>query len=182
MRELIMTRDHTPIYFLHGLESSGNGTKGIFFREKFPHIKRPDFDGDLTARLEQLEKLCAGEKKITLIGSSFGGLMAGCFTENNRERVARLILMAPALNFADYTPPLRPIDVPTLLLIGKRDEVTPRDPVVRLAQTTFSHLTVWISDDDHMLHNSFSRLDWKKLLDISLDLSSLKSPFLTDIN
>ena len=172
-----MTTDHKSIYFLHGLESSGNGTKGTFFAERFPQIKRPDFDGDLAARLEQLEKLSAGEKEITLIGSSFGGLMAACFTENNRERVRRLILMAPALNFADYAPPRKPIAVPTLLLIGRRDDVTPIDPVVSLAQTTFSRLTLWINDDDHMLHNSFELLNWEKLLNENIDLSSLTSPF-----
>ena len=172
-----MTANFNSIYFLHGLESSGNGTKGRFFGEKFPNIKRPDFDGDLDTRLVQLEKQCAGEKKITLIGSSFGGLMACCFAENNRERVTRLILMAPALNFADYTPPPRPISTPTLLLIGKRDDVTPMDPVLGLAEKTFSQLTVFISDDDHMLHNSYSLLDWEKLLDTNLKMSSLKSPF-----
>lgn len=171
-----MATENQSIYFLHGLDSSGKGTKGKFFAENLPQINSSDFHGELATRIHQLEKLCEGDKAITLIGSSFGGLMASCFAENNRERVARLILMAPALNFGGYTPPLPTIDVPTLLIIGNRDDVTPMDPVLGLASKTFTNLTIWISDDDHMLHNSFPHLDWKKLLDTDIDFSSLHPP------
>lgn len=171
-----MTTDRRSIYFLHGLESTGNGTKGKFFGNHFPDILRPDFEGSLSARLEQLGMLCNEAKNITLIGSSFGGLMASCFAESNRERVSRLVLMAPALNFGNYTPPIRPIEIPTLLVIGEHDDVTPLDPVVDLAQATYSNLTIWISDDDHMLHNSFTQLDWKDLLNPDVVLSSLQPP------
>ena len=171
-----MALDNQSIYFLHGLDSSGNGTKGKFFAENFPQINRPNFHGELTTRINQLEEICRGDKAITFIGSSFGGLMASCFTESNREKVSRLILMAPALNFEDYTPPVPAIDVPTLLIIGSHDDVTPIDPVLDLAQMTFTNLTIWISDDDHMLHRSFTHLDWVKLLDTNVDFSSLHPP------
>ena len=171
-----MVTDNQSIYFLHGLDSSGNGTKGRFFAENFPQISRPNFHGLFTARINQLEKLCEEDKAITFIGSSFGGLMASSFTENNKDRVSRLILMAPALNFEDYTPPVPAIDVPTLLIIGRHDDVTPMGPVLALAQMTFTNLTIWISDDDHMLHNCFTHLDWVKLLDTNIDFSSLHPP------
>ncbi len=171
-----MAADIQSIYFLHGLDSSGNGTKGKFFAENFPQINSPNFHGELATRINQLEKFCEEDKAITLIGSSFGGLMASCFAENNRKRVSRLILMAPALNFGDYTPPEPAIDIPTLLIIGNRDDVTPMDPVLGLASKTFTNLTIWISDDDHMLHNSFTHLDWEKLLDTDIDFSSLHPP------
>lgn len=171
-----MPADNQSIYFLHGLDSSGNGTKGKFFAENFPQINSPNFHGELATRIHQLEKLCERDNAITLIGSSFGGLMASCFTEKNRERVSRLILMAPALNFGDYTPPVPAIGVPTLLLIGKHDDVTPMDPVLGLARKAFTNLTIWISDDDHMLHNSFTHLDWEKFLDTDIDFSSLQPP------
>jgi len=179
-----MTTDNQSIYFLHGLESTGNGTKGKFFANHFPDILRPDFAGSLSVRLRQLETLCSEAKNITLIGSSFGGLMASCFAESNRERVSRLILMAPALNFENYTPPIRPIEIPTLLVIGEHDDITPIDPVADLAQATYSNLTIWMSDDDHMLHNSFTLLDWTKLLDTGIDFSSLQPPpgILTPVN
>ncbi|MFT5697573.1 MAG: pimeloyl-ACP methyl ester carboxylesterase [Desulforhopalus sp.] len=168
--------DNQSIFFLHGLESSGNGTKGRFFGEHFPHIIRPDFEGGLATRINRLEGLCTGDENITLIGSSFGGLMACHFADNHRQRVSRLILMAPALNFEAYTPPSPPISIPTLLVIGTHDETTPINPVVGLAQSSFSNLTVWISDDDHMLHSSFAQLDWSTLLDLTIDLISQKPP------
>lgn len=171
-----MALDNQRIYFLHGLESSGNGTKGRFFAEHFPQIRRPDFHGSLAVRLQQLESLCNGEKEITFIGSSFGGLMATFFAEKNRDRVARLILFAPALNFEAYTPPKQPLNIPTFLIIGTDDDVTPMDPVLDLARKTFTQLTVWTSDDDHMLHKCFPLIDWEKLLDVTIKASQQPLP------
>jgi len=46
--------------YIHGLESSSRGTKGRFFRERFPRMVLGDYSGDLEWRLEQLEKDLAG--------------------------------------------------------------------------------------------------------------------------
>lgn len=151
-------------YFLHGLDSSGSGTKGRFFAQNFPHVVRPDFAGTLADRLQQLEKLVGDGGQLILIGSSFGGLMATCFALTHPEKVARLILLAPALNFAGYQPPAQLLPTPTFLLIGKNDTVTPVDLVVPMAKATFGDLHISIADDDHMLHNSFASLDWTILL------------------
>jgi pimeloyl-ACP methyl ester carboxylesterase len=69
----------TPTLFLHGLDSSSRGTKGRFFTENFPDIIAPDFTGSLQDRMRALETICRGLDRLTLIGSSFGGLMATCF-------------------------------------------------------------------------------------------------------
>ncbi len=154
----------TETIFLHGLDSSSQGTKGRFFATDFPHIIRPDFSGELGDRLRQLEKICADKNNLTFIGTSFGGLMATCFTLTHRQRVSRLILLAPALNYGDYRVPEEMLTIPTILVIGQHDTVTPPDLVIPLAERTFSNLEVRIEDDDHMLHNSFKRLDWKMLI------------------
>ncbi|BHH82102.1 serine aminopeptidase domain-containing protein [Desulforhopalus sp. 52FAK] len=163
-------------FFLHGLESSGKGTKGQYFSEHFPLMKCPDFSGSLEERLTQLEFMCENQNELILVGSSFGGLMACCFAEKNRQKVTRLILMAPALNFGEYTPPTKPLDIPVLIVIGRHDDITPMDPVLGLAARTFSDPITWICDDDHMLHNSFYQLDWKSLLDPTVLLSTLVPP------
>jgi len=154
--------------FLHGLDSSGNGTKGRFFQEHFPETHTPNFDGSLEQRLEQLENLCFKEfdnrEKFIFIGSSFGGLMAACFAERYQERCVRLILMAPALNFPGYQVPPQRIAVPTSLLIGKHDTVTPVKTVIPLARQTFAVLDIKLVDDDHLLHGHFTGLDWHTLL------------------
>jgi pimeloyl-ACP methyl ester carboxylesterase len=154
----------TSTLFLHGLDSSSQGTKGCFFKTHFPHVIRPDFTGDLEERLQHLEKICAEKNNLTFIGTSFGGLMAAFFALKHPKRVANLILLAPALNYEDYHAPEIMLTIPTILIIGQHDTVTPAELVIPLAEKTFSNLDIRIEDDDHMLHNSFKQLDWKGLI------------------
>ena len=155
---------HPATLFLHGLESSGRGTKGRYFTDNFPHIIAPDFTGSLQDRLQALETICRGLDRLTLIGSSFGGLMATCFAIAHPERVQRLILLAPALNFPDFSPPASLLDISTLLIIGKNDTVTPPDLVIPAARSTFMNPDITTCDDDHLLRTAFLALDWQKLL------------------
>jgi pimeloyl-ACP methyl ester carboxylesterase len=150
-------------YFLHGLDSSGSGTKGRFFAKHFPEVIRPNFSGSLEERLEQFTRI-SEEAEWQLIGSSYGGLMAVHLALAHIDRVRSLILLAPALNFEGFAPPRERLAVQTFLLIGKNDTVTPIDPVIKLAEQTFSNLDLHIVDDDHLLHRSFSKLPWKQLL------------------
>ena len=83
--------------FLHGQESSSRGTKASFLRGACPDIVTPDFRGSLAERLKALEDILAGQKNITLVGSSFGGLMATIYAMANPGRVDRMVLLAPAL-------------------------------------------------------------------------------------
>ena len=150
--------------FLHGLDSSGNGTKGQYFARHHPEVLRPDFSGTLEERLAQLDRHCAGLGKLNLIGSSFGGLMATYRAILQPAEVSRLILLAPALNFAGFSPPTRRLDIPTLLVIGEQDTVTPPELVIPLAQATFADLELRLVKDDHLLRTSFPALEWQKLL------------------
>ncbi|NOR26755.1 MAG: alpha/beta fold hydrolase [Desulforhopalus sp.] len=154
----------TTTYFLHGLDSSGKGTKGNFFAQNFPQVICPDFEGTLPNRLHQLDTLCKNQQQLTLIGSSFGGLMATHYATDHPEKITRLILLAPALNFEGYHPPAELLQIPTLIIVGKHDTVTPAALVIPLAEATFAHLEIRIEEDDHMLHDTFHRLDWPKIL------------------
>lgn len=171
-----MPHPKKSVYFLHGLESSGNGTKGQYFAQHFPQMQRPDFTGPLAERLTQLEHLTGNDTELIFVGSSYGGLMASCFAEKYRNRIKKLILLAPALNFESYTPPAQPIDVPVLVVIGSHDDVTPIHPVVELAEKSFKSVTTWICEDDHMLHRFFYELDWKTLLDPTVLFSAVEPP------
>ncbi len=150
--------------FLHGLDSSSQGTKGRYFQAHFPAMLCPDFSGDLDQRLARLEVVCRGHTNLTLIGSSFGGLMASCFAIRHPARVARLILLAPALNFPDFQVPPAQIAVPTLLVMGINDTVCPPALVGPLAEATFSNLEVRLGDDDHLLKRMFTEVEWQALL------------------
>ena len=88
--------------FLHGLDSSGRGTKGTYFSTRYPDIERPDFDGTLQQWMTQLYKLL-GEDTFIAVGSSFGGLMGTVLAVEKPDSVHRLILLAPALNSLQAT-------------------------------------------------------------------------------
>ena len=153
----------TPL-FLHGLDSSIEGTKAQWFRRHFPGVRLQNYTGELDERLAQLEAQVAGLERLVLVGSSFGGLMAACFALRSPERCRRLVLLAPALNFADFRPPAVPIAVPTLVITGAHDTVCPPALILPLARASFADLTVRLEDDDHMLHRTFPTLDWPQLL------------------
>lgn len=151
-------------FFLHGLESSGQGTKGKYLTTLFPDIIAPDFEGSLEKRLQKFTQLIEQDDELILVGSSYGGLMATCFALQNESAVHRLVLMAPALNFPGLIPPERKIATPTYILIGSLDDVTPPEIVLPVAQQIFSNLEKKIVEEDHLLHRAFHQLDWPTLL------------------
>lgn len=151
--------------FLHGLESSSQGTKGRYFKTKFPGMLIPDFSGNLGARMEKLNDILSDVSGITLAGSSYGGLMASIFTLENFSKVKGLILLAPAINlheFDDYRD--LTTEVPVIVYHGTGDDVIPIDPVYEQAKKCFKNLTFHRVDDDHMLHKTFKKIDWLEIL------------------
>jgi len=151
--------------FLHGLESSSRGTKGSWFRQHFPKMLVPDFTGSLRDRMDQLNRVLTGRKELLLVGSSFGGLMAAILAIENPERVSRLILLAPALNFPEFDKwHGRSTPVETLLYIGGNDDVCPPAVVIPAAKAAFPALTIHQTDDDHLLRATFAEIDWQCLL------------------
>jgi pimeloyl-ACP methyl ester carboxylesterase len=154
----------TELLFLHGLDSSSKGTKGRYFTANFSHIIAPDFTGNLQERMHALETVCENLSDTIMIGSSFGGLMAACYAIARPDKVRKLILLAPALNFSEYAAPAQLVNVPTLLIIGDHDTVTPPNLVIPAARATFSQLEILVCDDDHLLKTAFFAVDWPTLL------------------
>ncbi|MGW8161882.1 MAG: YqiA/YcfP family alpha/beta fold hydrolase [Desulfobulbales bacterium] len=151
--------------FLHGLESSGRGAKATFLRQLYPDMKTPDFKGTLLERMATLRAVLAGHRDITLIGSSFGGLMATVFAMENSAAVERVVLLAPALNFVEFSQyPLQRIEIPTRMIIGRYDTVTPAATVVPIARKIFAVLQYEEAEDDHMLARTYRMLDWEIML------------------
>jgi pimeloyl-ACP methyl ester carboxylesterase len=151
--------------FIHGLESSSQGTKGVYFSEKFPDMLIEDYTGLLEKRMAKLRNLLAGKKDIILVGSSFGGLMAAIYACENEENVRRLILLAPALDLGYFKPYTeRRLEIPVWLYHGKEDDVVPPVPVEKIARKVFSNLSYHLVDDDHSLHRTFPDMEWDRLL------------------
>ena len=155
-----------PMIFLHGLESSSQTYKAGVIRARFPELIVPDFSGPLAARMEVLYPILAGQDGWTLIGSSFGGLMAAIYTCQYPHRVRKQVLLAPALTLPEFAPftEREPIDVPTTIIHGRQDDVVPPGPVKAIAETVFSNLNYQAVDDGHRLHATTDALNWKEIL------------------
>ena len=162
----ILFLEHSKMrIFLHGLEGSSKGTKATFLSDLYPEMEIPDFAGNLSERMASLHAILAGQKKIMLIGSSFGGLMATIFALDHPDVVERIVLLAPALNFPEFSYQKKQrLDIPTWMIIGRDDTVTPATYVVPIAREIFENLHYDEVDDDHMLARTFRKLDWEILL------------------
>ncbi len=153
------------ILFIHGSESSSQTYKAGILRGLFPGMVTPDFTGSLDERMEQLMDIIGDTTDWTIIGSSLGGLMAALFTAQHPGQVRRLVLLAPALNWPDFSASLpAPLDIPTTIVHGTRDDVVPLEAVRPLAEKIFSCLTYHVVNDDHHLHKTAEEIDWKSLL------------------
>jgi pimeloyl-ACP methyl ester carboxylesterase len=153
--------------FIHGLESSSQGTKGSYFRERYPDMLIEDFDGLFPQRMEKLESLLAGKDELILVGSSYGGLMAAAYACLHEEQVKKLVLLAPALHLDSYDPYLnKKLYMPVAIFHGLRDAVVPLATVRTIAERLFDNHSFNAVDDDHSLHETFAGLDWDALLSL----------------
>jgi pimeloyl-ACP methyl ester carboxylesterase len=151
--------------FIHGLESSDQGTKAVFFRERYPDMVIPHFTGTFDESMDKLNQIAHDRSGIIFVGSSFGGLMASIFALENESRVSRLILLAPAINrlgLAGYS--TRRISIPVWIYHGRNDEVIPLKDVEQTARQAFANLSFHAVEDDHYLHKTFTGLDWDRLI------------------
>jgi predicted esterase len=153
--------------FIHGLESTGKGTKGVFFHKRYPDMIIEDFFGFFPQRMEKLESLLAGKNDLVLVGSSYGGLMAAAYACLHEERVKKLILLAPALHLEEYNPYLnKKLYMPIAIFHGLQDDVVPLATVRTIAARLFVNHIFNIVEDDHSLHRTFASLEWDSLLNL----------------
>jgi predicted esterase len=151
--------------FIHGLESSSQGTKGMFFRARFPDMVMEDYSGLFHQRMEQLETFLAGRNNLILVGSSFGGLMAASYASLHEECVKKLVLLAPALHLDVFIPYAnRKLLIPVDIFHGLRDDVVPLAAVRKISEQVYTNCTFTVLEDDHSLHDTFPLLEWDNLL------------------
>ncbi len=98
------------VLYLHGFASSPDSSKATFLSRKFaergistivPDLNAPDFSTlTVTRMLQQVREVVAtlGEPFV-VIGSSLGGFVAVQAALEHPSRIARLVLLAPALDF-----------------------------------------------------------------------------------
>lgn len=158
----------SQLIFIHGLEGSSRGVKATLLRGLFPGILTPDFRGSLAERMQQLEAILQAQTASwTLVGSSFGGLMAAMYTCHHPGRVRKQVLLAPALVWPDFARQRpEPVPVPTVVYHGSRDQIVPLAPVRNLAEQVFTTLDFRVVDDDHGLYQTVHDIDWTELLEV----------------
>lgn len=159
--------DHSHILFIHGSGGDKSQTyKARILRGLFPGMITPDFEGTLLQRMAQLRAILEKGTGWTLIGSSLGGLMAAIIAVQLPDRVRKLVLLAPALILPEFSEiPPASIDIPTIIIKGTQDELISVKVSREIAEKTFTHLKYMIVDDDHRLHKTAEKLDWKSLLE-----------------
>ncbi len=154
-----------PTVFIHGQESSSTGIKGLFFKEHFPEMVIPDFTGAVPRRMAKLKEILSGKTGIIMIGSSLGGLMAALYAFQNKDRLKKLILLAPALNLPELDPyRSQTLSLPVYVFHGRNDELIPVGQIQEIAKKAFPDLTFTLLDDDHRLSSTFASIEWHALL------------------
>ena len=143
------------ILFLHGLESGPHGSKYQALSWMFGPVVAPDCSGisDPLERLKIIKDTIAAETEpFLVVGSSMGGLMAMLLLRERPEKIAGMVLCAPAL----HRPAATGIDLtnlpPTRVIHGSRDTVVPLS-----ASRPFGDRLL-IVDDDHRLGNSIPEI------------------------
>ncbi len=158
------------ILFLHGLESGPHGSKYQALKEIFDEVIAPDCSGikDEIERLKIIQREIRHEDgQFLVVGSSMGGLMALLLQKAQPERVAGLVLCAPAI----HRPAAGKLDLnnlpPTIVIHGTRDDVVPVE-----ASQPFGNRLIKV-DDDHRLSNSKKEI-LQAVFDIKLGLLNYK--------
>lgn len=153
------------LVFIHGLESTAQGTKGQYFSQNFPDMIVEDYTGDLEERMKKLHQILDVRSNVIIVGSSYGGLMAVQYAMANEEKVKKLILLAPAINLPEFHIATgKTINIPVILYHGTEDDVVDPYKVRNIASKMFPCLEHHFVQDDHPLHKTFASLDWMKLL------------------
>jgi uncharacterized protein len=98
------------VLYLHGFASSPESSKARFLSRKFaersvrmlvPDLNQPDFSTlTVTRMLQQVEHtLASAEGPLVIVGSSLGGFVAVQAALRHPDRITRVVLLAPALDF-----------------------------------------------------------------------------------
>lgn len=98
----------TPVLYLHGFASSPSSKKATWFRDRLgadrmrvPDLVGEDFYGMTLTRQMAVIGAEVGTGPVDLMGSSMGGYLAALFAAANPGKVRRVVLLAPAFDFAN---------------------------------------------------------------------------------
>lgn len=146
------------LVFLHGLESVPQGSKYHTLQTLgLGEVVVPNCQDvlDPAERMRIIEETLREVPRAVLVGSSFGGLMALLYAAAHPDRVAGLMLCAPAVHVPELValpglPSGAPLpQVPVRVLHGTQDDIVPLEAVQNYCEAQGFALTV--VDDGHRL-------------------------------
>lgn len=145
-----MPAERLRVQFIHGLESSPQGTKARLFAEHFttitPAMDTRDFEACVRVHAAELARF----RPDVLVGSSFGGGVAVALLQRGLWRGPTLLLAQAALR--QDLPPRLPEGVRVWLVHGLRDDIVPPEDSRILARSgTRGLVRLFEVDDDHPL-------------------------------
>jgi len=149
------------LLFCHGLEGTPTGRKVRALRDAGIDVLAPDFQGmNLAQRVDTLAALLAKlpDTPIVLAGSSYGGALAAWTVMQQPERFSGLLLLAPAVSYAEAPVPsssayIPPDNMPVIVIHGKGDTVVPASASIDYAARG-AHVDLRLVDDGHRLGGS----------------------------
>jgi predicted esterase YcpF (UPF0227 family) len=173
------SNENFKIYFIHGYESSPDGTKGFLLKKKLGviPIKYRDCKPEeiiISDCLKNIYENICNDEKVILIGSSLGGFLAAkvAFEKNN---VKGIILLNPGIippyidvsklsgmpqsilqDMQDEKLFLNKICSDIFIFLGTEDEIVPTKWVLNFAM--IQEATVRFLKDDHRFTNNINNL------------------------
>ena len=145
------------LYFFHGLESGPHGAKYHLIKQTYPELRSPNFQNmDIHERIAAASKLTEGQQNLTLIGSSFGGLLAARLYSLFPERINNLVLLAPAVHTDEGAKVERmPSAAHVRVMHSYDDDIVPYDKIAAFCQRFELPLTS--THDGHRLSSASSQ-------------------------
>lgn len=151
------------VVYLHGMDSSPQGFKARFLRERYPNLIAPALSNDVLERLAVAKSMVP--TGCLLVGSSLGAVTALDLLRHDPNRAGALVLLAPAVGlsgnpprreqYLEYVSQLRiPPHVPTVVIAAIHDETVPLAAVRSLVAHAGPDAAVSLVeiDDTHVLH------------------------------
>ncbi|MFC1816890.1 YqiA/YcfP family alpha/beta fold hydrolase [Thermodesulfobacteriota bacterium] len=151
--------------FLHGLESSPQGTKAKLLKKRYPQCLIPFLPPDIHERVRIVEQEVS--EPVLTVGSSLGGLTAVMFAMKHPEMFKAMVLLAPAVGCSDVSlfaeerqrifPSLYvPQGIPTIIIAGIRDALIPLPAIREMIQRSPDpeQIQLYEVDDEHDLNQS----------------------------
>jgi predicted esterase len=162
-----MTERRLRVQFIHGLESSPQGSKAVFLASRFDATTPTMDTRDLAGAIETQARALAEIRPDVVVGSSFGGAIAVALLARGLWRGPTLLLAPAAAKLGIHDP--LPDGVRVTIVHGVHDAIVPLEDSRALARTgTPGLVTLLEVDDEHRLQ---SLVDTARLADLVGSLS-----------